>query len=253
MTVKTLRHYHDKGLLTPSFVNEDTGYRYYGSKDIERARIITLLKDLKFSLDEIDIFLTSVNEDADVIDALKVKKAKLDADIKNLKTVTSAIDLIIHKESEATKVTNTATDIEIKVIPEQLVITSRWRGPYSDTGKAMSKIYRVGGRQAAGPAINLCYDGEHKDFATMESCLPVKKQIKSKLDCRTLPEQQCVSLVHKGPYEKLGESYKAIFDYMNDNGLKMKLPTREVYIKGPGMIFRGNPENYLTELLIPVE
>jgi hypothetical protein len=25
-------------------------------------------------------------------------------------------------------------------------------------------------------------------------------------------------------------------------------PTREVYIKGPGMIFRGNPKKYLTEI-----
>jgi hypothetical protein len=25
-------------------------------------------------------------------------------------------------------------------------------------------------------------------------------------------------------------------------------PTREIYYKGPGMIFRGNPKNYLTEI-----
>jgi effector-binding domain-containing protein len=31
------------------------------------------------------------------------------------------------------------------------------------------------------------------------------------------------------------------------------LPTREVYLKGPGMIFRGNPKNYVTEIQIPVE
>ncbi|MBI4580800.1 MAG: hypothetical protein HY718_13920 [Planctomycetes bacterium] len=31
------------------------------------------------------------------------------------------------------------------------------------------------------------------------------------------------------------------------------MPTREVYIKGPGMIFNGNPRNYLTEIQIPVE
>jgi hypothetical protein len=25
-------------------------------------------------------------------------------------------------------------------------------------------------------------------------------------------------------------------------------PPREVYVKGPGMIFKGNPKNYLTEI-----
>jgi hypothetical protein len=29
------------------------------------------------------------------------------------------------------------------------------------------------------------------------------------------------------------------------------LPTREVYVKGPGLIFKGNPKNYLTEIQLP--
>jgi effector-binding domain-containing protein len=61
---------------------------------------------------------------------------------------------------------------------------------------------------------------------------------------------KCVSLIHKGPYEKLGESYQKIFGYINSNGYQTLIPSREVYIKGPGMIFRGNPNNYLTEIQI---
>ena len=30
------------------------------------------------------------------------------------------------------------------------------------------------------------------------------------------------------------------------------LPTREVYHKGPGMFFRGNPQKYLTEIQFPL-
>jgi hypothetical protein len=26
---------------------------------------------------------------------------------------------------------------------------------------------------------------------------------------------------------------------------------REVYVKGPGLIFKGNPKNYLTEIQLP--
>lgn len=29
------------------------------------------------------------------------------------------------------------------------------------------------------------------------------------------------------------------------------LPTREIYVKGPGLIFKGNPKNYLTEIQLP--
>jgi len=253
LTVKALRHYHDKGILIPSSVNPDTGYRYYSSKDFDKAKVIITLKSLHFSLEEIEAFLTEMSDDHQLIEALKQKKAQLDRDIKNLRSVTSAIDLIISKEYEAKKVTNTTTDIEIKTISEQLVVATRWQGSYAETGKAMGKIYRAAGRQCAGAALNLYYDNERKDIADIESCLPLKKQVKTKLECKVLPQQSCVSLVHKGPYDRIGESYKAVLDYIKDNALVMQLPIREIYIKGPGMIFKGDPEKYLTEILIPIK
>lgn len=33
--------------------------------------------------------------------------------------------------------------------------------------------------------------------------------------------------------------------------MKSLKPTREVYGKGPGLIFNGNPKNYLTEIQLP--
>ena len=30
--------------------------------------------------------------------------------------------------------------------------------------------------------------------------------------------------------------------------MQIKYPIREIYIKGPGMIFRGNPKKYITEI-----
>ena len=40
--------------------------------------------------------------------------------------------------------------------------------------------------------------------------------------------------------------------YARRQGLDIQLPTREVYIKGPGMIFKGNPKKYLTEIQLPI-
>ena len=67
-----------------------------------------------------------------------------------------------------------------------------------------------------------------------------------------LPGGRCVSLLHRGPYDELGRSYQRVFEYLEGKGLKPALPTREVYLKGPGMIFRGNPKRYLTEILLPI-
>jgi len=59
-----------------------------------------------------------------------------------------------------------------------------------------------------------------------------------------------IRLYHKGPYEQLGRSYARIMEYIQKRNYEAQLPIREVYIKGPGMIFRGNPKKYLTEIQI---
>jgi effector-binding domain-containing protein len=61
-----------------------------------------------------------------------------------------------------------------------------------------------------------------------------------------------VTLAHRGPYQEMSRSYARIFKHVKDRGYAISMPTREVYLKGPGMFFRGNPRNYLTEIQIPV-
>ena len=41
--------------------------------------------------------------------------------------------------------------------------------------------------------------------------------------------------------------------HVAEKGYAATLPYREIYLKGPGMLFRGNPKNYLTEIQILVE
>ena len=50
LSVRTLRKYHENGLLIPDYTDEETGYRYYGEQSIERAQVITGLRSLDFSL-----------------------------------------------------------------------------------------------------------------------------------------------------------------------------------------------------------
>lgn len=52
-TVKTLRHYEQKGLLLPDKVDEWTGYRYYNIVQMQRLQSIRDLQRLGFSLEEI--------------------------------------------------------------------------------------------------------------------------------------------------------------------------------------------------------
>jgi DNA-binding transcriptional MerR regulator len=53
LTVKALRHYDELGLLVPTHVDPDTGYRTYAPKQVERAEAIRLLRRLEVPLEDI--------------------------------------------------------------------------------------------------------------------------------------------------------------------------------------------------------
>jgi hypothetical protein len=38
-----------------------------------------------------------------------------------------------------------------------------------------------------------------------------------------------------------------------DKRYRLSSPCREVYLKGPGMVLKGNPKNYLTEIQLMIE
>ncbi len=53
LTVETLRHYHHVGLLVPVEVDDRTGYRRYGLRQLPRARTLAAFRDVGMPLEEV--------------------------------------------------------------------------------------------------------------------------------------------------------------------------------------------------------
>lgn len=252
LSVKTLRFYHDEGVLVPSTVDPDSGYRYYDLRNAETARVIVELKNLEFSLAEIREILAQHEDESDILAHLERRKHELGALIRRHRDLVLSLDRIISRESEARRTMQNSTfEVEEKTLEPQLVAGVRMTGKYSDCGKGFAQIGRSLGRFIAGNAFCLYYDAEYRpDDADLEACFPVRppKKEASGISVRELPGGRCVSLLHKGPYDQLGRSYAKILDYAHEKRYEVQLPTREIYIKGPGLIFKGNPNKYLTEI-----
>ena len=103
--------------------------------------------------------------------------------------------------------------------------------------------------------FNIYHDGECKETdIDVEICEAVVER-REDSDIITFKEidevKMAATLMHKGSYDKLGESYKIILDYIDKNGFKIKGLMRESYIDG---IWNKDDEgDWLTEIQIPVE
>ena len=62
VTIRTLHHYDQIGLLKPKSISEN-GYRFYDDKNIEKLQQILFFKEIGFSLEEIKNILDNKNFD----------------------------------------------------------------------------------------------------------------------------------------------------------------------------------------------
>jgi DNA-binding transcriptional MerR regulator len=251
LTVKTIRFYHEQGLLKPTCVDDETGYRYYDRAKIETARIISRLRSLDFSLEEIAGILASAEDDADLRAVMERQKNELERRIKRYRGMIRSLQEFLNQDEETRQIMAQATfQIEEKTLAALLVAGIRMKGRYADCGAGFARISRQFGRYIRGKPLLLHYDAEYReDDADFEACIPIGNgQPAAGISVHELPGGRCVSLLHKGPYDQLGGSYAKILGYIREKKLHVLMPTREVYLKGPGMILRGNPKNYLTEI-----
>jgi DNA-binding transcriptional MerR regulator/effector-binding domain-containing protein len=255
LSVKTLRFYHEQGILVPSSVDPATGYRFYDADKIEKARVIMRLRAMEFSLEDIAAVLGECTDEADILNHLERQKNLLQQRIRDDRDVVRSLTDIIAGEKAAQQLLDAGHfAVEEKHAEPMLVAGLRMKGKYSDCGTGFSQLARAVGRYICGKSLCLYYDGEYRDEdADFEPCFPVRREVEAPgVTFHTLPGGRCLSLIHRGPYDQLGRSYAKILKQADARKQGIVLPTREIYVKGPGMIFRGNPRNYLTEIQLPV-
>lgn len=252
LTNKALRYYDEQDILKPSVRDEDSQYRLYSEDDLRKARLIHLLRQLDFSISEIkDTLQVSENEEdlayvfREKIEHIEGNIAKEKEMIKNIKNVVGPLPNEKKKEKH---------EITIETIDPIKVASVRVKDAYNQVGKYLPNLYKEVKQNVNGNMLNCYYDEDFAEIADIEICIPVRNMISgTNLSCKVLPAIKAVCTIHYGTYETLYCAYKELFEYINENKINVVSPSREEYIKGPGMLFKGNPNKYITKIMIPYE
>src|SRR5262245_31499382 len=96
VSVRTLHHYDEIGLLTPSG-RSDAGYRRYVDADLDRLQRILFYRELGFGLDDIRTVMTDGRADASV--HLRRQHGLLLERIERLRRMAAAVEKALEAET----------------------------------------------------------------------------------------------------------------------------------------------------------
>ncbi len=258
LSVKTLRYYDELGLLKPIKVVDQSGYRYYSARQIPRLNRILALKDLGFSLNKIaeiidsdlgtDVVLKLLDEKkAEVLHSIQCEQdrlIKLERIIGRIKEDDSFMlnyDVIL-KQTDSQKMAALRDIIEDYSKQHYL-----WQELITHLNRQNAKI--------AGPCIATYYDNGYKesdvDIEVMQ-CIARDIRETDRIKIKELPAVDTAAcVIHKGKYEAVGLAYNVIAKWIEENGYRVAGPNRELYFEGEWST--DNPDEYITEIQIPVE
>jgi MerR family transcriptional regulator, thiopeptide resistance regulator len=102
VTVRTLHHYDEIGLLVPS-ERTAAGYRLYTNKDIARLQHVVVYRRLGFALEEIAVLLDEPS--ADVGEHLRRQRKAVMSRLDEMSDLVKAIDRALEKEMKGVNLT----------------------------------------------------------------------------------------------------------------------------------------------------
>jgi MerR family transcriptional regulator, thiopeptide resistance regulator len=113
VTVRTLHHYDEVGLVVPSG-RSDAGYRLYAASDLERLQLVLFYRELGFGLGEIRDLLDG--SDVDRGEVLRAQRELLTRQAHRLDRILAAVDEAIaaHEKGETM-----SDDVMFEVFGEQ--------------------------------------------------------------------------------------------------------------------------------------
>jgi len=257
LTVKTLHYYHEIGLLEPIRV-EASGYRWYDDASARRAQVIQVLKNLEFSLDEIREILAQARDDDDLIGVAQRRLAEVERRLTRDRAVRDQLVLLLNTHRGEEPMKTNEESVSWTTLDPTRVASVRFTGRYDQIGTHYAKLFKLYARFVAGPPMALYHDAEFRESdAAIEACLPLRDNApvaaKEGAEVKILTAQKVAQLVHRGPYDELGASYKKVFEFLAAAGARATVPSREVYVKGPGLILPRSPKRYVTLIQVPVE
>jgi DNA-binding transcriptional MerR regulator len=231
LSVKTLRHYHEVGLLEPARVDPATGYRYYAPEQVPTAQVVRRLRELDMPIADVRAVLASAPTDRNALigghlERLENQLAATRRAVESLRAILErpgADSRIEHRSVSATP----AAAIAATVDRDDLL--PWWQGAVGELRAtvAADKLLTASG----APGALFGFDIFARDRGAATVFIPVDGGVRpvGRVRPATIPAAELAVIHHKGPHDDVDLDYSVLGEYATRHEISIEGPLREYY------------------------
>ena len=230
VSTKTLRYYAEIGLLEPSEVNPENGYRYYSIDQLEKMLFISRLKSYSFSLEEVKDILRDDAEKSDKLyTAFLRKKQEIEKQLYDYSQLLNQLDSDMAAIEQGESIMSYMDDINVHLVdvPQMCLLYVRKSVQQDDFPLEYAKSYEKLFKTIATTHLTMC-------GAPM-----------------VLFHSSEYKTVVKGPYSDLASVYVKQTEWAEKEGYKCNGPLFEIYVTDPSQV--ADAKDNITEVYYPVK
>jgi DNA-binding transcriptional MerR regulator len=235
LTVKTLRHYHQIGLLEPADVDPQTGYRRYATDQLPTAQVIRRFRDLDMPLEEIQAVLaasdlrTRNERIASHLSRLEDELGRTQRAVASLRDLLApAPDVPARIELRRLQVTPAAA---ISAVVDAEDSGTWFQGALGELHATLA----AQNVQADGPAGGIFADDlftHHRGQATIFVPCGTPVRPVGRVTRLEVPAVELAVIEHSGPPSEVDRAYGTLAAYVARHALAVEGPIREYYLVG---------------------
>lgn len=258
VSLKTLRYYDQIGILKPSKVDENTGYRYYSAEQLLELNRILIYKELGFTLPQISQLLHEDITVEHIKGMFRLKKSEIETIIETEQTKLARIEermLLIEKEGQV----ETGQEIRIKAEEAKLFLFLKALGSTENIPALFHQFQDLLTNEfqhlAQGPQVVLWREiDEKEDEFEFEVGYFVTDSLTStppSLQLKTLPaEPMMATMAFQSNANFAGTACVDLAKWIQKNNYKIKEnePGREIYLP-----LTSTQDAQLMEIQIPIQ
>jgi DNA-binding transcriptional MerR regulator len=259
VSVRMLRHYDALGLLRPAHVDPSSGYRLYTAAQLSRLNRIVALKDLGFTLQQVQTILDEDVSTEELRGMLRLRRAELEAAL--AATASSLVQVEARLRSIENEGSMPQEDVIIRHLPAvRLAELSGTAASFSpdDTGPLIGRLFDElcrrldsAGITPAGPRTVYFETPEEGEYGiVVHASLPVSPGVTGGQDFQVVslpPVERAATIVHRGMIHGFLSTSQLLVRWVDAHGYRFDGHAREVTLSSS-----ENPDECAAELQAPV-